>query len=98
MTEKFCETITADHYVFCSDGSHDNPDMQVLNLLVKSRKQPGDNLPFKFWFNSSSKVSARAPYMKKVEERVEKLANDIGARMTFQFLEDSNFEIDLGSN
>ena len=30
---KFCRRVTADHYVFCGNGAHENPDLEVLGPL-----------------------------------------------------------------
>ena len=53
----FCRAITADHYVFCGNGSNQfNPDLAVLQTILDSRLKPGESLlatgrPFKFWFS-----------------------------------------------
>lgn len=48
----FAETVTADHYVFCGDGAHENPEIAVLETVVDARLR-GDERPFTFWFSSS---------------------------------------------
>lgn len=58
-TESFCRRVTADHYVFCSNGNHDNPDPRVVKAYLQSRvgsaEQRSDNPEasrrFKMWFN-----------------------------------------------
>ena len=52
----FCRAVTADHYVFCGNGSNENPDLAVLQTILDSRLKPGESLlatgrPFKFWFS-----------------------------------------------
>lgn len=49
---EFAKTVTADHYVFCGDGAHDNPEIEVLKRIFEARMRE-DNLPFTFWFSSS---------------------------------------------
>ncbi|MCH7611681.1 MAG: hypothetical protein IIB10_13475 [Chloroflexi bacterium] len=82
--EDFCEAVTADHYVICANGSHRNPDLDVLQTIIDSRlgAAAGDTnagRPFKLWFNSSAK---RAGTEKRTEhmEQVEKLVKDEATR------------------
>jgi hypothetical protein len=49
----FCRRVSADHYVFCANGEHENPDLRVVELVARSRK---DERPYKLWFNSSSNL------------------------------------------
>jgi metal-dependent hydrolase (beta-lactamase superfamily II) len=106
IDEAFCRTVTADHYVFCGNGEHENPDLRVIQAIADSRI--GDNAqlssnpqvgnPFKFWINSNSTVSKKEEardHMKKVEELVRKLANKSNGQMSFFFLKDSSFEIQI---
>ncbi len=59
--EDFCKKVTADHYVFCGNGTHTNPEETVLDLIFNSRRGTGsekssnaevDN-PFTFWFSAN---------------------------------------------
>lgn len=64
IDEAFCRMVTADHYIFCGNGEHKNPNLQVLQAIADSRFGMGEQLssnaevsrPFKFWFNSRSSV------------------------------------------
>lgn len=92
VTKPFCERVTADDYVFCGNGSHENPDLDVLELILASRT---DNA-FKLWFNSSAKVvksDGPRTHMQAVEELVRAHARQRG--FEFAFLEDSFFVLDL---
>jgi beta-lactamase superfamily II metal-dependent hydrolase len=103
----FCKLVTADHYVICANGSDDNPELVVLDLIVDSRlgtlaaesKSPGVNRPFKLWFNSSETAAntvARKAHMAQVKAHVAALAANSGGHLTFSFLEnESSFEIAL---
>jgi len=60
---EFAKRITADHYVICGNGLHDNPDPRVLDVLVQSRLGDADqqsqnpeakNKTFHVWFNCST--------------------------------------------
>jgi hypothetical protein len=89
----FCRRITADHYVFCANGEHENPDLDALRMQVASRD---DERRFKLWFNSSSTESTSANgrrHMKKVEALIGSLADDSEGRMRFAFLAGPSFEL-----
>jgi hypothetical protein len=94
IDKEFCRRVTADHYLFCANGEHDNPDPRVVELVASSRK---DDRRFKLWFNSSSKASnterGRA-HMEDVEKLVAKLAKASRGRMaTPRFLERHSFVV-----
>lgn len=107
LDEKFCRTVTADHYVFCGNGEHENPDLRVIKAIADSRlssdpavrsgnQQAGD--PFKFWFNSSEQATEQdeaKAHMRKVESLVRKSAKGSGGQMAFFFLKGSSFELQL---
>jgi beta-lactamase superfamily II metal-dependent hydrolase len=81
------DRVIATHYVFCGDGHHGNPGVEVVEFMVKQRlKTPGK---FKFWFNSSVAVAGRneKPHMRDVERTVRSLSASSKGRMTFEFLE-----------
>ena len=104
LDEAFCRAVTADHYIFCGNGEHENPDTRVLQAIADSRfgttTQLSSNAqvekPFKFWFNSHSsmtKTAGAVKHMKKVEKLVGQLANKSNGQMSFFFLKGSSFEI-----
>jgi hypothetical protein len=81
------DRVIATHYVFCGDGHHGNPGVEVIDFMVKQRlKAPGR---FKFWFNSSAAVAGRneVAHMRDVERKVGSLAKASKGRMTFSFLQ-----------
>ena len=98
INEEFCRWVTADHYIFCGNGSSGNPNLDVLQLIVDSRllpekvadsKSPQADQPFKFWFNSSSKIippADRWEHMQKVEKLVRKAAKASHGKMKYTFL------------
>jgi hypothetical protein len=95
MHRQFCDRVTADHYVFCGNGEHENPDPGVLQLIF-DRRMANDRLAFKFWFNSTSKLSVRSAgrsHMKELESLVAKLAADSKGRMTSEFIKGSAMRI-----
>jgi Metallo-beta-lactamase superfamily len=99
----FCRAITADHYVFCANGEHENPDLRVIETIVRSRTDPrrrGDHVDaerrFKLWFNSSatsSEDTAGRAHMAKVEGLVERLARNSDEQLSFAFLQGSQFAV-----
>jgi len=101
--EEFGQAITADHYIFCGNGAHVNPNLTVIEAIVKSRlgsptersQHPKAGQPFKLWFNSNSQASTTKnnDHMRAVEKLAQKLANQSGGKMTFSFLTGSKFEL-----
>jgi hypothetical protein len=73
LDRDFVKRITADHYVFCANGEHKNPDLRIIEVLLKSRLGNQDELspnaeagqPFTVWLNCSSQ------YLKKQIEAKE---------------------------
>lgn len=65
INEEFVSKITADHYVFCGNGEHENPDLRVIKLIIDSRLEnvpfkahhPLASKPFNLWFNSSESAT-----------------------------------------
>ena len=104
---KFVKSVTADHYVFCGNGAHHNPEEEVVEAFAKARLEGidgggpvGPATPFKFWFTSSSETpgltAARKQHMKTIEDTVAALRQGHTAQMLAPtFLKDGNFEIDV---
>ena len=104
---KFVKSVTADHYVFCGNGAHHNPEKEVVEAFAKARLVEVDGsapigppTPFKFWFTSSSETPSltapRKEHMKVIEDTVAALRQDHTAQMLAPtFLKDGNFEIDV---
>lgn len=103
----FAKRVTADHYVFCSNGRHHNPDEKVLAAYIDSRLGAGDALSdndeagneFKLWLNYDPDVNAltdsQKEHMDAVKEIVTTRAAGSGGRMTFEFIQGDSAEIDL---
>ncbi len=102
--EEFGRAVTADHYIFCGNGAHVNPNLTVIEALYNSRlgspdersQHPKASQPFKLWFNSSSQADTtqkNKDHMRAVEKLVKKLATQSGGKMTFSFLTGSQFEL-----
>lgn len=60
MRSEFLRRITADHYVLCGNGAHENPDKRVVKAIIDSRLGPASvRSPnsetcarFKLWFTT----------------------------------------------
>jgi beta-lactamase superfamily II metal-dependent hydrolase len=98
IDEEFCKKITADRYLFCGNGQHENPDLAVIKLIVASRMRAGDSGRFKLLFNSRDTVSTNdrgKAHMTEVEALVNSLAAKSNGRMSASFLEKSSFKLKL---
>lgn len=99
IDKAFCDRVTADHYVFCGNGSDTNPELDVIQAIFDSRIGPkkspnAPNTKFTFWFNSHGSVSTNAKrrkHMQAVEARAKKLTKQSGGKLTAKFLTDSSF-------
>lgn len=84
----FFSLVTGDHYVFCGNGSHHNPELAVVERIVEARSARVDDLgPFELWFSSSSAAAnteSRRKHMKEVEELLQ--GHDQAAHFTAHFL------------
>lgn len=103
---QFCRRVTADHYVFCANGEHANPDRRAVELIIDSRlgsdsqrsPNPGAERPFKLSFNSSSAATPQEEnkeHMGELERLVAARAERSEGRMTYSFLDDHSFELAL---
>jgi hypothetical protein len=82
--------LSADHYVFCANGEHENPDLRVLDIVYQSRqKGPAATGSFNFWFSTTSAAQAegtkKREYFAKVERHAHKLANKSQGRLKLHF-------------
>jgi beta-lactamase superfamily II metal-dependent hydrolase len=100
INTNFCDHITADHYIFCSNGLHENPHPLVLQAIVESRDKPGDVEDFTFWFNTPEPPAAEqddekgyTKHMRTISKRVRGLAAGMNGRMKIEFRGESSFEI-----
>jgi beta-lactamase superfamily II metal-dependent hydrolase len=80
VTEEFCKLVTADHYLFCANGSHSNPEKVVLDGLLDFRigeradenLSPGRDRPFTFWFTTKSTTPGITGNQKRFLQSVER--------------------------
>jgi ribonuclease BN (tRNA processing enzyme) len=109
VTEEFCKLVTADHYIFCANGSHSNPEKVVLDGILDFRigerasesLSPGRDRPFTFWFTTSSRTpgitSSQKTFLRGVERRLrDKWDGKPGFRRKYPGADDPfSIEIDL---
>ena len=101
----FGRRVTADHYVFCGNGRHDNPDERVVDGIIQSRlgsgggrsRNPRSDGRFKLWINSSSAITeGDVAHFKKLEKLVDREVRASGGRMQSAFLKSgSSFAINV---
>ena len=97
VTEELVARITADHYVFCGNGAHDNPEREVVRALAFARLESGlgPDDDFTFWFSSGSRTpgltEARRRHMQDVEADVAGLVAFSGGRLTAHFAQEHRF-------
>lgn len=81
----FAQKVTADHYLFCGNGGHHNPDLGVVKALLDARvgssakRSPhvDSERPFKLWFTSDGTTyAADQRHMEKVQDLVARRIDD----------------------
>ena len=95
---EFCERVDADDYVFCGNGKHENPDLDVLELLLSTNRSLRPNKSFNLWFNSSAAVAppgAPTQHMKGIERLVKRHVDQSGGAIHASFLQQSSFDLNL---
>jgi hypothetical protein len=95
MTRAFAEKITADHYIFCGNGFSENPEIDVIDVIVKERRQALPNRAFKLWFNSSEAVTSDKykKHMRAVEKRVKEHVTQGGGKVKSRFVSGSFMDL-----
>lgn len=100
LTVEFARTVTANHYIFCGNGEHGNPELEVVEAIIDSRLGPKSkksanrkvDAPFQLWFSCSSRFPRLQPenveHMRSLERLVERRAARSRGRMRSHFLKD----------
>ena len=98
LDEQFCRSITADNYIFCGNGEHENPNLRVVDAILDSRlgndsarsTNPEAGNRFKLWFNSSeaetSEKTAKA-HMRALAQKVAQRRGDHPGRFDAKFID-----------
>ncbi|MEW8437354.1 MAG: hypothetical protein AB2689_04275 [Candidatus Thiodiazotropha taylori] len=106
MTKDFAKRVIADHYVFCGNGAHGNPEPDVIDVILESRLGKSNERsrhslagrPFKLWFNEHDEnEEAKYPSsIKRVRRKVERVKQNVSSRMRSPyFLKRDYFKISL---
>lgn len=108
MDEDFARRVSADHYVFCGDGQHENPDVKVIDIVYNSRlgdlpqralAPEADGRDFHFWFSTTSGAqdvnTKKHKYFRELEEHVAGLSAKSGGRLHLHFNEGAYIELDI---
>ena len=97
MDEDFASKVSADHYIFCGNGEHENPDLRVIDILFNSRSDDDDK--FHFWFSTTSALqnegTKKREYFAELEEHVDELKGDSGGRLKLHFNQHAFIELNL---
>lgn len=100
----FGKLVTADHYLICGNGKHDNPDLRVVKRLLGSRlgspAHRSTNLEtddkFHLWFTSDgSTYKANQQHMDKVISIVEEASESNPGRLEYHFSSREKLSFDL---
>lgn len=86
MDIDFAQKVSADHYVFCGNGEHENPDLGVIDIIYKSRlgkssvralAPEAKDRKFHFWFSTTSAAQGentkKGKYFRELENTVKQL-------------------------
>jgi hypothetical protein len=95
IDKEFCDHVTANNYVFCGNGEHQNPDLDVIQVIF-DRRMANDTRAFRFWFNSTSTLSVAETgqaHMELIEKLVAKLAKTSGSRLKNTFISGSHMKV-----
>ncbi len=109
ITEEFVQRVSADHYLFCGNGAHHNPEIEAVESMVLARLtgfggKPAvrPDRPFKLWFTSSPRSpklsDERKRHMEEVEAKVEELRrlhDPNGDRFDLEMLDRGALTIEL---
>jgi hypothetical protein len=89
----FARKVSADHYVFCGNGQHENPDLRVIQMVFDSRLGPpakralapkAAGRKFTMWFSTEGDGKADA-HMAEIKKLVQKMVKSSGGKMAAKF-------------
>jgi Metallo-beta-lactamase superfamily len=105
---KFARKVSADHYVFCGNGEHGNPEPDVIDIIYNSRlgnldvrtlAPAAENRPFHFWFSTNSSelpanTSKRTNFV-EMEQRVKDLAASSNGLLELHFNQGASIPLEI---
>jgi beta-lactamase superfamily II metal-dependent hydrolase len=94
-THAFAEQITASQYVFCGNGMHQNPDLRVVESVLKTIEAiPARKASLLFNSGATTAPNPKAQvHMRKVQDLVAKYQTRLGARLKAKFSLTSSFVV-----
>lgn len=100
FSKDFAKKVTADHYIFCGNGEHENPDHRVVEHVIDSRIGGSSSLSpnsqaanqFKLWFSSDeSSENADSGHMEELERMVRTREGQSNGQLKFRFSGNRSF-------
>lgn len=98
MDIDFARHVSADHYVFCGNGEHANPDLGVLDIVFNSRlgkpavralAPKAKDRKFHFWFSTKSELlpetTEKHKNFVKIEKKAAQLATESSGLLQLHF-------------
>jgi len=106
---KFARKVSADHYVFCGNGEHTNPDIDVIKIIYNSRlgkdqetrtlAPEAKDRRFHFWFSTTSTAQSpntkKREYFEQVEKEVEQLVKSSKGKLLSHFNESVSIVLNI---
>jgi hypothetical protein len=105
---EFCRHISADHYIFCGNGSNGNPEKTVLEMFFNSRlgaphelalAEKAQNRDFTFWFSTTSARQSSGSSARKSFEETERVVADMlirsGGRLSAHFNDQDSMTLSI---
>lgn len=99
LDEGFVKQISADHYIFCGDGSHGNPEPSVIDIIYQSRLGPESrralapraaDRPFTFWFSTNAnnlpELSEKRTNFNDVEALIDRMIDTGNDQLSAEFV------------
>jgi hypothetical protein len=109
LDENFARKVSADHYVFCGDGEHTNPELVVLERIYNSRlgknkkahalAPEAKDRDFHFWFSTTSAAldpsTDKHTYFQTVENKVRELEKESKGKLHPHFNQNTSTVLDI---
>ncbi len=108
MDVDFARKVSADHYVFCGNGEHENPNLDVIKIIFNSRlgkasvralAPEAKNRKFHFWFSTTSAAQGentkKKEHFQKLEKEVAQLAAKSNGLLRTHFNESASIVLDI---
>ncbi|GAA4115975.1 hypothetical protein GCM10022415_12720 [Knoellia locipacati] len=96
LSTSFASRVLAEHYVFCADGAHGNPNPSVVRTLLETRAE-ADPRPFTVWFTCSEQrtVPPRRKAMRAALDEARRLEARHTGQVTVRVLPDDQPFLDI---